>query len=261
VVPVLQEFPAMPPTKTALIGLIAIGALAIGVGVAGLQLVPHVPQANPRHEATDDVTSHGPPRAASSVPARTLSHMRLTPFSAAMLIQPAAVGSAARLAGRSAASATMPGRIVGVRAYTTLVQRIARRYSIEWKLVMAIIASESGGDPSAVSPAGAVGLMQLMPETATDLGVDPWDPEQNVDGAVRYLSMLLSTFGSVDLTLIAYNAGPGFAQRYREGAVELGAETREFLIRVGRFVEPSILLPGTHGGGAGLEPSASSGGR
>jgi soluble lytic murein transglycosylase-like protein len=118
--------------------------------------------------------------------------------------------------------------------YSEMVRRIARRYSVEWELVMAIIASESGGDPAAVSPAGAVGLMQLMPQTAVALGVDPWDPEQNVEGAVRYFSSLLSTFGSVDLSLVAYNAGPGFAQRYKEGTVELGAETRAFLMRVGR---------------------------
>jgi peptidoglycan DL-endopeptidase CwlO len=118
--------------------------------------------------------------------------------------------------------------------YSEVARRIARRYSVEWELVMAIIASESGGNPSAVSPAGAVGLMQLMPETALALGVDPWDPEQNIEGAVRYLSMLISTFGSEDLSLIAYNAGPGFAQRYKEGSVELGAETRAFLMRVGQ---------------------------
>ena len=121
----------------------------------------------------------------------------------------------------------------GQFAYSAMVRRVARRYSVELKLVMAIIASESGGDPNAVSPAGAVGLMQLMPETASGLGVDPWDPEQNVEGAVRYLSTLLNTFGSVDLSLVAYNAGPGFAMKYREGGVELGPETRAFLTRVG----------------------------
>jgi soluble lytic murein transglycosylase-like protein len=124
-------------------------------------------------------------------------------------------------------------KAVAAEGYSAMVRRIARRHSVEWKLVMAIIASESGGDPSAVSPAGAVGLMQLMPDTASDLGVDPWDPEQNVEGAVRYLSWLLSTFGSEDLSLVAYNAGPGFAKRYRDGTVELGAETRAFLMRVG----------------------------
>jgi soluble lytic murein transglycosylase-like protein len=126
-----------------------------------------------------------------------------------------------------------PGRF----AYYHTVRRVAARHAVEMRLVMAIIASESGGDPEAVSPAGAIGLMQLMPETAAHLGVDPWDPEQNVEGAVRYLASLLSTFKSVDLSLIAYNAGPGFAARYRVGDVELGAETRAFLTRVGQLLE------------------------
>ena len=126
-----------------------------------------------------------------------------------------------------------PGRF----AYHEIVRRAAARYRVEHRLVMAIIASESGGNPEALSPAGAIGLMQLMPETAERLGVDPWDPEQNVDGAVRYLASQLSTFKSVDLSLVAYNAGPGFAEKYRRGHVELGAETRGFLIRVGQLLQ------------------------
>jgi soluble lytic murein transglycosylase-like protein len=126
-----------------------------------------------------------------------------------------------------------PGRF----AYHEMVRRVAQRYRVEHRLVMAIIASESGGNPEAVSPAGAIGLMQLMPETAEHLGVDPWDPEQNVDGAVRYLAKQLSTFDSVDLSLVAYNAGPGFAEKYRRGHVELGAETRAFLTRVGQMLQ------------------------
>lgn len=125
---------------------------------------------------------------------------------------------------------------------------------------MAIIASESGGDPNAVSPAGAVGLMQLMPGTAADLGVDPWDPEQNIEGAVRYLSIMLSTFGSIDLALVAYNAGPGFAQRYLDGRVELGAETRSFLIRVGRLMEPAVLVAGSSAVGGGVSAVLPAGG-
>lgn len=127
-----------------------------------------------------------------------------------------------------------PGRF----AYHETVRRLAREHAVEFRLVMAIIASESGGDPAAVSPAGAIGLMQLTPDTAARLGVDPWDPEQNIEGAVKYLASLLSSFRSQDLSLIAYNAGPGFARRYRRGEVELGAETRAFLIRVGRLLQP-----------------------
>jgi soluble lytic murein transglycosylase-like protein len=140
---------------------------------------------------------------------------------------------------RPAARSSLLHRLVspGQFAHYSMVRRLAARHSVEFRLVMAIIASESGGDPAAVSPAGAIGLMQLMPDTAAHLGVDPWDPEQNVEGAVRYLSSLLSTFGSVDLTLVAYNAGPGFAARYRLGQVDLGPETRSFLIRVGQLLQ------------------------
>jgi len=126
-----------------------------------------------------------------------------------------------------------PGRF----AYHEIVRQAAQRYRVEHRLVMAIIASESGGNPDALSPAGAIGLMQLMPETAERLGVDPWDPEQNIDGAVRYLASQLKTFKSVDLSLVAYNAGPGFAEKYRRGHVELGAETRGFLTRVGQLLQ------------------------
>ncbi len=116
--------------------------------------------------------------------------------------------------------------------YRASVLRAAERHAVDPSLVFAIIASESKGDPEALSPSGAIGLMQLMPDTGEELGVDPWDPEENIEGGVRYLSTLLDQFKSVDLTLVAYNAGPGFAQRYRQGQVDLGAETRAFLMRI-----------------------------
>jgi len=78
-------------------------------------------------------------------------------------------------------------------------------------LVLAVVVRESGGDPAAVSPAGARGLMQLMPATARELGVtDPGDPSQNLHGGARYLARMLRRFGGdLDLALAAYNAGPG----------------------------------------------------
>jgi soluble lytic murein transglycosylase-like protein len=153
--------------------------------------------------------------------------------------KPVNAGPLAALATRRVRPSALLTRLLapGRFAYHEMVRRFAAQYSVQLPLVMAIIASESGGDPEALSPQGAIGLMQLMPETAERLGVDPWDPEQNVEGAVRYLSSLLSDFESVDLSLIAYNAGPGFAMQYRKGKVELGAETRAFLIRVGRLLQ------------------------
>lgn len=76
-------------------------------------------------------------------------------------------------------------------------------------LIKAIILQESGGNPKATSEAGAIGLMQLMPATAKALGVDPTDPEQNVEGGTRYLGQLMKQFGDEKLALAAYNWGPG----------------------------------------------------
>lgn len=79
----------------------------------------------------------------------------------------------------------------------------------------AMIEAESGFRITAYSSAGAIGLAQLMPGTARFLGVDPRDPVQNLDGGVRYLVMQLGAFGSPELALAAYNAGPGAVRRYR----------------------------------------------
>jgi len=92
----------------------------------------------------------------------------------------------------------------------TSVVRIANEYGIDPALGLAIVEIESGFDTSAQSPKGALGLMQLMPETAARYGVgDPLDAESNLHGGLRYLRDLLSLFGSIELALAAYNAGEG----------------------------------------------------
>ena len=91
-----------------------------------------------------------------------------------------------------------------------------------------LIQRESGFDPKAVSPKGAKGLGQLMPGTAADLGVaDPFDPIANLDGSARYLVEQLSAFGSVELALAAYNAGPGNVHKH--GGVPPFAETEAYV--------------------------------
>lgn len=87
-------------------------------------------------------------------------------------------------------------------------------YGVSPQLLAAVAKVESGYDPTAVSSAGAQGLMQLMPSTASGLGVDPFDPAQAVDGAAQILAGNLKAFGSVPLALAAYNAGAGAVQRY-----------------------------------------------
>jgi len=114
--------------------------------------------------------------------------------------------------------------------YDALFERATRKYDVPPGLLRAVASVESSFRADAVSPAGARGLMQLMPATARGLGVDPMDPAQAVDGAARMLSGLIDRFGSVRLALAAYNAGAGAVQKY--GGVPPYAETQTYVRRV-----------------------------
>lgn len=97
-----------------------------------------------------------------------------------------------------------------------LADAAADRYGLPRNLVRSVMAAESGFQPQAVSPKGAIGLMQLMPATARDLGVDAQDPVQNVDAGARYLRDLLVKYdGALWHALAAYNAGPDAVDKYR----------------------------------------------
>jgi soluble lytic murein transglycosylase-like protein len=117
-------------------------------------------------------------------------------------------------------------------AFDSFIEHYAHLHRVEAGLVRAIMQTESAFNPAARSRAGAIGLMQLMPSTARELGVNPFVTEQNIEGGVRYFSQLLRMFGGVELALVAYNAGPGFAQRYARGQIALYGETREYVKRV-----------------------------
>ncbi len=113
-----------------------------------------------------------------------------------------------------------------------LAAAAARRHGLDPDLVMAVVSVESGFRPQAVSPKGAQGLMQLMPRTASSLGVaDAFDPAQNLDGGARHLGQLLTLYGG-DLTraLAAYNAGEGAVDRH--GGVPPYRETRAYVKKV-----------------------------
>jgi peptidoglycan DL-endopeptidase CwlO len=118
------------------------------------------------------------------------------------------------------------GALAGV-PYADLFTRAGARYGVDASLLAAVASQESSFNASAVSPAGAQGLMQFMPATAKGLGVNALDPTSAIDGAARYLSSLTKQFGSTELALAAYNAGPGTVTRY--GGVPPYTETQNYV--------------------------------
>ena len=98
-----------------------------------------------------------------------------------------------------------------------LIDAVATTYHLNPAFIRAVVRIESNYDVQARSSAGAMGLMQLMPQTARELGVkDPWDAKRNLDGGTRYLVALLREFGDAETALIAYNAGPAYVREGRE---------------------------------------------
>ena len=116
---------------------------------------------------------------------------------------------------RTARTGPLRGRS---HALDAIIEQNATRYAVRPDLIRAVIQVESAYDPNARSPVGAMGLMQLMPQTAKELGVlNPYDPEQNVRAGASYLRRLLDTYdGNEELALAAYNAGPGAVRRHGE---------------------------------------------
>ncbi len=121
------------------------------------------------------------------------------------------------------------------RDFDAAIENAASVYGLDSNLVRAVIKTESDFDPTVVSKAGAMGLMQLMPGTARDLGVDdPFDPEANIHGGVKYLRQMLDRFGGdLDRALAAYNWGPGNLEK---STGYLPEETRNYIERVNRHM-------------------------
>jgi soluble lytic murein transglycosylase-like protein len=116
-----------------------------------------------------------------------------------------------------------------VEKFRSLIEQAAQRHHLDTALLAAVVHVESGGNPQAVSPAGAQGLTQLIPATAQRFGVhDPFDPAQSLDGAAKYLRGLLGQFGGdVSKALAAYNAGEGNVKKY--GGIPPFAETQAYV--------------------------------
>ncbi|BEU87164.1 hypothetical protein TAMA11512_06280 [Selenomonas sp. TAMA-11512] len=111
------------------------------------------------------------------------------------------------------------------------IEDASARYGVDSKLVSAVAEAESGGNQAAVSEAGAIGIMQLMPGTAASLGVNPYDARENVEGGTKYLKELLDTFGGdVQKAVAAYNAGPQAVKDY--GGIPPYPETENYVSKV-----------------------------
>jgi soluble lytic murein transglycosylase-like protein len=135
---------------------------------------------------------------------------------------------------RSGIRTTTP--VVNRRAseYEPLIEEYSARHEVRPDLVRAVIQAESAFNPLARSIKGAMGLMQLMPATARELGVrDPWDPAENIRGGIAYLRSLLDRYSNnEELALAAYNAGPGAVEKY--GTVPPYRETRNYVAKITR---------------------------
>jgi soluble lytic murein transglycosylase-like protein len=139
---------------------------------------------------------------------------------------------------------TVPAQPAGARPEVPakqLVTDAARRWNLPVGFLNSVVEAESGYQPNAVSPKGAVGLMQLMPETARQLGANPKDPKQNVEAGARYLSGLLLKYQNDDYqvrkAVAAYNAGPAAVDRYN--GIPPYRETIDYVERVIRQWEPA----------------------
>ncbi len=135
----------------------------------------------------------------------------------------------------------------GTLPYAWLIDRYARRHNLDWRLIAALIEVESGFNPWAISPRGAIGLMQVIPETAILYGAtDLFNPRDNIRVGVAYLRYLIDTYhGDIEQALAAYNAGPGPVTRY--GGLPPYRETRLYVRRVlaayDRWLKRTLAVP------------------
>jgi soluble lytic murein transglycosylase-like protein len=208
-----------------------------GAEAGALAAAQRVQQLQALIEASRQVAS---PSVAASATAGALPQGSGRDFASALQAATTADASAASAASAGAASLPvayqpgLQGSTSGAEGgeYEALIDSSAARYGLDPAVLHGLIEQESGFDPGATSSAGALGLTQLMPGTASSLGVaNPLDPAESIEGGARYLSQMMAQFGGNTAdALAAYNAGPGAVQQY--GGVPPYAETQSYVSKV-----------------------------
>jgi len=165
---------------------------------------------------------------------RRRARLRTLLLTAATLAAPHAARMSGALRPRASVSVDINSfdAVEASHAYDALIREAAARYRLDPAMIRAVMQTESAFNAMAVSPVGAMGLMQLMPEVAAEQGAnDPMDPRQNIMAGSRYLRQLLNAHrGNVKLALASYNAGPGAVKKY--GTVPPFRETRDYVRKI-----------------------------
>ena len=163
---------------------------------------------------------------------RTLTAELKTKADASSVAQTNVVGQTAKTNAAQRVSAGAPAELSGASDETArFIREAAAKYGLDSRLVAAVAEAESNGKQSEISDAGAVGVMQLMPDTAAALGVNPYDEKQNIEGGAHYLKQMLDAFGGdTKKAIAAYNAGPQAVKDY--DGVPPYAETQNYVNKV-----------------------------
>jgi soluble lytic murein transglycosylase-like protein len=203
------------------------------IGAPSEDLAPGEPAAQARITELQQLIERTQAAAGGSTVAATGGTSPGEGGSFAAALQTASAASATPAAWQSPAA----GATQGTGAYDSMIEAAAARNNLDPAVLHGLIQQESGFDPNSQSSAGAMGLTQLMPGTASSLGVaNPLDPAESIEGGARYLAQMMARFGGNTAdALAAYNAGPGAVQQY--GGVPPYAETQSYVTKVMGYAE------------------------